>query len=418
MSNKNNLFNIMIFVTSTFVMLLISEFALRLILPVNTGVSFQFRKPHKQFGWVLQPSVSYFNSMDETTVKVAYNSDGWRDTEHVVENNKDRLRVLFLGDSFMEAYSVNIEEALPKKLEQLAYKQALDIETINLGVGGYGTLQEYLVFQAIGKQYKPDIVLLGFYLGNDLRNNSFALESIVNQGNLKINSRPFVDVASLPKWNTTVVDYQGALRRYHEAQNKPGIKGLVNKLKKESVLARLLINVLKKIKTSYVNSNENEDSYTEKRSLAVFGVNSCQEQPEYTEAWNITQTILKRLNGEVEKMGSKLVVFSVPALHEVDPWYIKQAINSASSQHRLCMEKVPGYQRLSIVLTELNIEYVDLLTSFRDVTKTDKVNLFRISDRHWNKQGHALAAEKLYSALLERDLLNSDDEVESVQLVH
>lgn len=41
---------------------------------------------------------------------------------------------------------------------------------MNLGVGGYGTLQELIMFPTVGVDHEPNFVLLGFY-ENDLQNN-------------------------------------------------------------------------------------------------------------------------------------------------------------------------------------------------------------------------------------------------------
>lgn len=397
----------MVLIISTIVILFVAEIILRQVYPVHTGTSFQFRIPHKVFGWVLQPRVSYINEMKEATVSVVYNSTGWRDTEHNIDNLSNTLRILILGDSFMEAYSVNLSDALPKQLERLANKKGVDTEVINLGVGGYGTLQEYLVFRDIGRKYKPDVVLLGFYLDNDVRNNSMILESIVNQGSMKVNSRPFVDTSDTSGLKISRVDYEGARRRYLLAKEKKSNLDLLEKLKNQSALVNLLRRSVRNSKSTFntSNSNENNSSKNDARSLALFGINYCHEHPDYTKAWNVTKLILDRLNSDILRMGSKLVVFTVPALHEVDLKHTEKAINK-TPQSMLCLEDPPSYRRLSSILRNLNIEYIDLLPTFRDVTKNNKVNLFRISDRHWNERGHSLAAKTLYSALVRHNLIS------------
>jgi hypothetical protein len=44
---------------------------------------------------------------------------------------------------------------------------------LNFGVSGYGTDQEWLLYQAVGRRYCPDLVLVALY-GNDLRENQAA----------------------------------------------------------------------------------------------------------------------------------------------------------------------------------------------------------------------------------------------------
>ena len=49
---------------------------------------------------------------------------------------------------------------------------------------------------------------------------------------------------------------------------------------------------------------------------------------------------------------------------------------------------------------ELNIDYLDLLPAFREARRQTGIELFRGGDdRHWNLQGHALAARELAAAL-------------------
>lgn len=150
----------------------IAETVLRYIFPLDVQTVFDHRIPHPDFGWVLEPGASFLNKIAEDTVRVTYNSEGWRDAEHSVDIDRKAFRVLVLGDSFMEGYSVELEDSFHRQLERLGRKDGIDMEVINFGVGGYGTLQEYLVFEEVGKRYNPDLVLLGFFVENDVRNNS------------------------------------------------------------------------------------------------------------------------------------------------------------------------------------------------------------------------------------------------------
>ncbi len=90
------------------------------------------------------------------------------------------FRVAVLGDSFIEAFQVPDEQTFCARLESglqdcsaLAGRQ---VEVLNFGVSGYGTAQELLMLRHYVWQYQPDLVLLAFFPGNDLRNNSAELE--------------------------------------------------------------------------------------------------------------------------------------------------------------------------------------------------------------------------------------------------
>ena len=149
-----------------------AEMIARWVHPLDTGTSSEYRVPDPRFGWVLAPGANYVNRLPEEAVPVSYNADGWRDQPRAQDKAKGVMRVLVLGDSFMEAYSVRFEDALPARLERLIGTAERRVEVINLGVGGYGTLQEYLVFNAVGRGYQPDVVVLAMFLGNDLIDNS------------------------------------------------------------------------------------------------------------------------------------------------------------------------------------------------------------------------------------------------------
>ena len=379
---------------------------------MNIGEFPWYRIPHPVLGWTLEPGVSYSNHMPETTVQVSYNAGGWRDTEHAVENPRRVFRVVVLGDSFMEAYSVDLEDAFHRRLEKIASQLGYEIEVINLGVGGYGTLQEYLALREAGKQYQPDVVLLGFYTGNDVRNNSLELESLVITGLLKVHSRPFLDTSDPHVWRIKQVDFEGAQRRY------VAVKARRNTLGKRLARQSALIHAAGKATAPVVQmvsqlvSSKSEPPPTpevtlsladqERRYLALHGANFCVEPAEYTQAWTTTARILDRLKNEVHAIHSKLVVFTVPALSEVSIPVMQQVKADALDTNALCLEEPPVYERLRAVLNELGIELVDLLPAFRQAMQDGGGNLYWPSDGHWNPAGHMLAAQIVMSALVEK----------------
>jgi hypothetical protein len=345
--------------------------------------------------------------MPEAKVQVTYNSRGFRDVEHSFENRHGAFRILVLGDSFMEAYSVELNDAFHKRIEQFLVKKGINVEVINLGVGGYGTLQEYLVFHQVGQLYKPNLVLLALHIGNDVSDNSIELESKLRICDpMRVVSRPYLDLAVSTDWRVTMVDYKGAQARYAAAKLRHNsfLGNIVNK----SALLQTLSKIIKSIVSRPEQSKECQNDYGE-RYLAFYGMYYCQEPPEYTKAWDITKRILARLKHDSKAMGSELVVFTVPGLYEVNIDVMKKIIEDAPNNATICMEKPPAYERLKTILEELDIEYVDLLPEFRDVTQNSKINLFRPSDTHWNPEGHALAAKLIGLFLSEYNLLSTDE---------
>jgi lysophospholipase L1-like esterase len=95
-------------------------------------------------------------------VDVAINSKGLRDREIPYERTPGTLRILMLGDSFTEGWGVALPDTFAKRLEQLYAARGVKAEVINAGVGNYNTVMEVNYFLDEGRTYDPDIVVLNF----------------------------------------------------------------------------------------------------------------------------------------------------------------------------------------------------------------------------------------------------------------
>jgi hypothetical protein len=158
--------------------LLLGEGLLR-ISGVRAQASFYTADPH--MGWAFRPGAEGY-SVREGRAFVTINHDGMRDVEHDVARPDGVVRVAVLGDSYAAAMSVPLEDSFPRLLSRgLERCEALRErrpEVLNFGVDGYGTAQELLMARHRMAKYRPDIVLLAFYAGNDLFNNVRALNPL------------------------------------------------------------------------------------------------------------------------------------------------------------------------------------------------------------------------------------------------
>ena len=129
-------------------------------------------------GWRPRPGVAGWSS-GETEAYVAINAEGYRDLDHPLTKPGNVYRIVLLGDSMTEGVEVALDDLYWKRLETLLSQcPALDsrrVEVISLAVNGYGTAQEYLTLKERGLKYRPDLVLLAFFTGNDFTDNLEAL---------------------------------------------------------------------------------------------------------------------------------------------------------------------------------------------------------------------------------------------------
>ena len=112
---------------------------------------------------------------------VTINSAGFRDREHSLAKPPDTVRIAVLGDSFAEAVQVPLEKTFWSVLEGELQRRHVfgerQVEVLNFGISGHGTAQQLQVLRHYVWPYEPDLVLLAFFAGNDVRNNSRQLES-------------------------------------------------------------------------------------------------------------------------------------------------------------------------------------------------------------------------------------------------
>jgi hypothetical protein len=238
---------------------------------------------------------------------------------------------------------------------------------------------------------------------------------LTGPGSLKLNARPFLepqvssDTQGEAGWRITQVDFEGALQSYEEhrrQQAKP-----LNRLLRHSSLLQMAQHLLEGLRTRGYLHELATDVPTpafqaSQYDLATVGVYYCDEPPEYVQAWDVTRHLLVRLNRDVRAAGARLLVMSVPAIEEIDEDVMSRVVRDSAQADRLCLEEAPAHRQLGELLRELDIDYLDLLPAFRDARRQTGVELFR-SDKHWNPQGHALAARELAAALEHRRYLVS-----------
>lgn len=101
--------------------------------------------------------------------KFFINSLGYRSDEFTVEKPKDVYRILVLGDSFVSSVEEDNANAWPKVMQGMLNKGNKKVEVINAGFhDGYSPDSYYAYLKTEGLNLKPDLIVLGLYLQNDV----------------------------------------------------------------------------------------------------------------------------------------------------------------------------------------------------------------------------------------------------------
>lgn len=337
---------------------------------------------------------------------VQINSAGFRDREHTIEKSVDTLRVAVLGDSYAEAMQVPLENAFWSVLEMELGKcpsfRDRNIEVLNFGVSGYGTAQELMVFRFTASHYSPDIVLLAFGTGNDVRNNLRALEGdpmrpyfVFKDGHLELDAS-FRDSfgfrvrqLSVTKILYKAIDYSRVLQLLNAGKNK-----------------------LKEILTQITPNAEASDQKINTELGLDEMVYLKPKDPLWREAWQITDGLILIMRDEVERTGATFLIATLTNGIQVypDALHRKEYLESLGVPNLF----YPDF-RVKTLGAQEGIHVLNLVFPFLAYADRHQVFLHGFEKTgmgygHWNSQGHRLGgtliAEKICSEFPPTQLLN------------
>jgi len=131
-----------------------------------------FRRPPLSHwsGWPRSSMAQVFNLPIRSTYRQTFSTDarGFRNRVAV-----DHADIALIGDSYVEGAYVSDEETAAVRLQDQTH-----VPVVNLGVSGYGTLQEEIVFTRYALPLTPRMVVWFFFEGNDLDDDE-ALEDMM-----------------------------------------------------------------------------------------------------------------------------------------------------------------------------------------------------------------------------------------------
>ena len=123
---------------------------------VEKGIGYQFA-PHAEVTLYDEDGRSYNESL---------NNEGWRGEDYSLEPSHNVYRVLVIGDSVAESFSVRRHESWPHLVQQHLNDvlrkagNTLRTEVLNAGMGGYVSWQIGSRLRSRGLSYHPDCVLV------------------------------------------------------------------------------------------------------------------------------------------------------------------------------------------------------------------------------------------------------------------
>lgn len=311
-NHKEGLLNILLFSIGLIIALLIGEVICRRFCIIEKNIS--------------DPILTYRGNP-----AAGYDKNGFRNIEVL-----DKAEVAVIGDSQTEGNNASIDETWPKVLSDLSGKKVYQF-----AFGGYGPVQYYSLLKDALK-LSPDIVIVGFYTGNDL----FDVVRIVYQNDYWKDLRT-PGFSLLPDSPSVPVDAVKSFKTGY-SQNSIGLKFLKFRewIRKNSYLYAFLgdstrvlrekLNLAEtkeeKIENLQSFAKENPQlsfTYTQKPIDVLLSpwerVQTIDlENPEAKEGWRIAQKLFLEMKKITDNQKIKLVLAIIPTKEMVYGEYFKK----------------------------------------------------------------------------------------------
>jgi len=333
----------------------------------------------------------------EYTTEVAINAHGLRDPERDYAAPPGTFRVLALGDSFVEGYTVPDAETVARVLERTIAAPGCPAEVLNAGHAAYSTDQEYLFHRDEGVKYHAQVVLLFFYYNDVLANTSSnyfgspkpLLEK--RDGRLVLTNDPVprppapdpsASASAVPRPPRTLLGSVGLeWARDRLARGAPRAYNALARLRLWEPLGG--------------------DTVEKGDSLRVF---KRRRQPDVEEAWTRTGDIVEALAREAEANGSRFALVYVPSRMEVSDrdWELTRlsyGMQEGVWDRGLVAARVAEMGRLA------GVPVLDLTPALRAASGGLGGEPYLLYDGHWNARGHRAAGEAVAAFLRARGWL-------------
>jgi hypothetical protein len=329
----------------------------------------------------------------EFLVPVQINQHGLRDVEHDYAKAPGVFRILLLGDSFVEAMHVPLDACVARRLEEQLNDAAAGqrVEVVSAGVSGFGTASELLYFAHEGKRYQPDLVVLAFYPGNDVKNNSPTLEDTLKP---VYASDGRVERIVSEGVRENAGDARGWLARsaaYHYLRQLLLVRHpqLAQSLAQHGLLRAEAVRVARQ-----------QDGVP-----LDYGVYASVLRPEWEDAWTHTEQLLEQLRQTVADSGAQLLIAVLSTREQVYPQSWEEILAAHPRMQGQRWDLDAPQRRVEGWCAAHGVPCVALAPAFRAGAARGGDRLHYQHDGHWTIAGHRLAATVLQDYLQQRQLV-------------
>jgi hypothetical protein len=307
------------------------------------------------------------------------NQFGFNDKDYPLRRSPGSFRILIVGDSFNWAGGKEGNYIALLRSKFGAAADGYQVEVINAGYPMTHTGEQLMMLKKYGLQYEPNLVVLGFFAGNDFADaDPNRKRIVVNDIYIDIDKRHEVKFLGYP------IVPQSRLLLFVKQKYKIFRETLKNRM------------------TEHDQQPSQQGTFSEDTFLSIesarmdFCKLSSFHQGKYAANINYIFQSISEMRNVLRARNVPLIVAIYPDEFQVN----EQLANAIFSKFHLNRDDydLALLQRvLKSFLDSENIPYIDMLERFREAGKREPMYLLR--DAHWNRAGNQLAAEILYGRL-------------------
>lgn len=314
------------------------------------------------------------------------NRFGFNDRDYPLTRQPGVFRILVVGDSF--SWAGGLHNNYTALLEELFERRdgSHKIDVVNTGYPGTHTGEQLAMLKKFGLQYNPDLVILGFFAGNDF------IEGDPNRKRIVVNKYFFdIDKRHEHRFLGFPIIMRSRLRLF--LQHKSDAYRLENQARAEGAEWAAATGQPTPVRnlpeaTFYSVQRGKLELFDKRTSGERFGANIRY----------IFESI-SEMNELLKSKGIKFMVAIFPDELQVNP----NQFNSLTERFRLKKEDYDlnlAQDLLKSDLASKQIPFLDMLERFRAEEKQRELYLWR--NTHWNQAGNELAAEMLFQYLIKQ----------------
>ncbi|MBN2208701.1 MAG: SGNH/GDSL hydrolase family protein [Candidatus Coatesbacteria bacterium] len=412
---KRALANLALFVGALALSLALVEVVLHLMHPDRELVSEDcFCEHDPMLGWRKIAGRKGWISHSEFGVFEEINSKGIRGPEYSYEKPANEFRILALGDSFSEGYTVSFDKLFSERLKGNLNRRGdgRDYQVINTGTRAYSTDQELLFFELEGRKYSPDLVVLMFCENDLWYNTQPRYLATIGNDNRRYDKPVFrfedgvLHLENVPVPQPDMPRMFSGVRRIR----------LISWLASKSFICDFLVGLLERASFlspghQELGTAENRDDRDVQAQMGRFCIlMGMPRTPEVQPAWDVTEALLCRLRDDVERSAGKLIVFYVPTRESIcgtsgdEAKPLEAATDAGWDIEKVAKDLASVCERQSIPLISPTEEFRTKAAELKE----RGARLYNVLDAHWTEKGHELAGQIL-SEYIQANILSRDN---------